>query len=539
MASEETPGNGIALIPDGDGWSVEAPVYLPDQPGELARLARTAARLDANITRFVFNRAQSPNRVELRASVSRATRAGTLLEELKEAGLLDARQDEPEASVSDPDALLTMRVRLADRPGTLAEFAELLARHDANVIFMQYDSDLAVGQVEISMVAPSAQYAQALLTDTTSADYDFHVEYRGSDPDAYEHIIGLSAAEVFFLRLRETLPEDQRGELRKLVASSDQLQRDLVGFRKESARSEASLAVSEVFENVLELAAMSLRKLGPHFSVRSIGPLHITDACAMHVLSLPTGGAHFILDDGEALTMIDTGYGLYYEDWRAWLPRMGLAPEQIRRVMLTHGDADHAGLAGYLEQNMGAEVYGDLGLRRVFDEGNRAAGSDTPLDALNAHFTRLIGAFTRARYPETLRPFTPATGERGGFQVVGRFEVGDVPFEALGSLGGHTPGQVFFLAPEHGMLFSGDYVIDFASLSDHEKGRLSVPRYLMVSTNADSRVFGRELEMLQRLMVGLDADLARPDGKARVFPGHGEPYHVDEAVALGAWEGGG
>ncbi len=523
------------LTPTDQGWSLAAAVYLPDRPGSLAHLARMIGRHDGNITRFAFNRAESPNRVGLRVDILRATAAGSLLEHLKQGELLTARDDATEAPLPDPDALLTVKVRLVDEPGALASFAELLARHGANVIFMQYDSDVAVGQAEMSMAAPSAEEAAALLGEMTDLGYDCHVEYRGSDHDAYRGIIGLSAAEVFFLRLRETLPEAQRGELRRLVESSDQLQHDLIGFRKESARDEESLAASEVFENILELAAMSVRKLGSHFSVRAIGPISITDRCRMHALALPTGGANFILDDGNELTLIDTGYGLYYEDWRAWIGEMGLRPERIRRVMLTHGDADHAGFAGALQTEFGARVFADPAAERVFAEGNRAAGAETPLSALNAHFTRLVSAFTRASYPSEISAFAGGGGDIGGFSVVGRFEVGDVGFEVLESLGGHTPGQVFYLASEHGLLFSGDYVIDFASLSDHDRGRLSVPKYLMMSTNADSETFMREMNMLQRLMLGIEADLTPRGLHARVFPGHGAPYHVDEAATTGAW----
>jgi glyoxylase-like metal-dependent hydrolase (beta-lactamase superfamily II) len=429
-----------------------------------------------------------------------------------------------------------MKVRLVDQPGTLAEFAELLAAHGANVIFMQYDRDRAPGQCEMSMVAPSAEEASALLAEVTESKYDYHVEYRGSDPEAYHAIIGLSAVEVFFLRLRETLPEAAQRELRDLVGQSEQLQRSLVEFRRESARSEASMAAGEVFENVLELATMSLRKLGPHFSLRCTGPLPVSATVTLYALAPPTGGVCYLLDDGDALTAIDTGFGLYYDDWKAWVERLGLPPARVRRVLLTHADADHAGFAGALQEEFGAEVLAHADAERVLREGNRAAGSDSPLMALNEHFTHLVNAFTRARYPRDITPFTPAEGEIGGLRRMTGFSIGDVGFEVLESLGGHTPGQVFYLAPEHGLLFCGDYLIDFRSLSDHDKARLSVPKHLMVSTNVSSRVFAQEMAMLQRLLLELDESLKREDKQTKVFPGHGEPYHVDEAYAIGAWQ---
>lgn len=527
----------ITLTPSDHGWSTELTVFLADRPGSLAHLARTAARHDANITRFVFNRAESPNRVQVTAFVRRATRAAALLEDLRHEGLLAPREEEAVAGVPDPDAILTMKVRLVDRPGTLAAFAELLARHDANVIFMQYDGDVAPGQCQMSMVAPSAADAAALLGEITEANYDFHVEYRGSDPEAYHSIIGLSAVEVFFLRLREGLPDDARRELRRLVESSEQLQRSLIEFRRESAQSEESLAASAVFEDVLELATMSLRKLGPHFTLRSVGPMPVSERVWLVHLTPPTGGSCYLLGatDADDLTLIDAGYGLYYDDWKAWIERLGFDPRRIRRVFLTHADTDHAGFAGALQEEMGAEVLAHPGCPGIWREGNRAAGSDTRLMTLNLHFTQLVTAFTRAHHPATIHPFERTSADLGGFPLLGAFEVADVRFDVLESLGGHTPGCVFFLAPEAGLLFSSDYLIDLRSLSDHDRARLSVPKHLMISTNADSSIFTREMTMLQELMLEVESQLSAEGRKARVLPGHGDAYHVDEAYAIGAW----
>jgi len=61
-------------------------------------------------------------------------------------------------------------------------------------------------------------------------------------------------------------------------------------------------------------------------------------------------------------------------------------------------------------------------------------------------------------------------------------------------------------------------------LSEEEKSLLNIPKYLMRSTNADSRLFREEMEQLKGLCFQLDKEL-RKDGKGlMIFPGHGDYY---------------
>jgi glyoxylase-like metal-dependent hydrolase (beta-lactamase superfamily II) len=117
----------------------------------------------------------------------------------------------------------------------------------------------------------------------------------------------------------------------------------------------------------------------------------------------------------------------------------------------------------------------------------------------------------------------------GGFPVLGEFRVADLNFLVLESLGGHVAGQVFFLAPEQGLLFCGDYLIDVASLSERDKQTLSIPKYLMTSTNSDSRVFSREMHMLRDLMLTLHSQFSPLGKPVRIFSGHGGLYTTDDA----------
>jgi glyoxylase-like metal-dependent hydrolase (beta-lactamase superfamily II)/glycine cleavage system regulatory protein len=539
QAGPQTPEpDGLTLLRDPrGGWRLGAGLRMADRPGELAGLAAFLAGQEANIERFSYNRSENPYVVRMEVRCANASRAGLLADELARQGRLeppDRASLRPEP-ITDPGGLLSIKATLEDRPGTLARLAEVFRQHGASVIHMAYDGDAAPGLAEITMATDSPQQVAALLEDLTTGGWHFHVQWQGADSAAMEAVIGLSAAEQFLFRLRRILPPDRLDRLKALFESSDEMGRALMDFRRQAGADEESMAASGVFANILHLAAASLGRTGERFSMRLAGPIVVTSQVSLYTLACPTGANGFLLRAPEEDILVDSGYGLYWPDARDWLARHGFDPARIRRAFFTHPDADHAGWAASLERDCGTLVHLHPDCAGVFSHGNRAQGTGTRLQALNLSFTRLITRLTELDAPQHIAPFSRSPqdpAETGGFPVLGCFAVGDVDFLVLESLGGHVAGQVFYYAPQGGLLFCGDYLIDVPSLSERDKSILSVPKYLMTSTNADSRVFSREMAMLRGLMRETQARLI-PQGKvARVCSGHGWPYTVDEA----GWE---
>ncbi len=506
---------------------------LADRPGELARLASLMARHDANISRFHFNRSEDPHVAALAADIGAAETVGPLAQALREAGFLaPPPEPETETRVTDPAGLLTIKVSLEDQPGTLANFAALLAERRANVLYLTYDRDALPGVAETTLATDSAELVQALLQDLCAAEIHYHVAWRGED-GAVDRAIGLSEVETFLFKLRALLPPDKAQALDGLFRTSDEMREALLAFRREAGQDEASMAASETLTNILQLAAGSLSRTGAGFAMRLSGPVALTPRVSLYMLACPTGANAYLLRAEDQYLLVDTGYGLYWPDVREWLRAHGFAPERIRRAAITHPDADHAGWARPLQEEFGTTVLMHPDCAAVFAHENRAHGATTRLGPLNRAFTRLINRITDLRPPREIGAFPDrgnAPAERGGFPVLGVIRLADLDIETLESLGGHAAGQVMFYAPEAGALFPGDYLIDFASLSDRVKATMSIPRYLMTSTNSDSAVFGREMALLRELMARTNARLQRlGHGPARVFPGHGEFYAVDEA----------
>jgi glyoxylase-like metal-dependent hydrolase (beta-lactamase superfamily II) len=151
-------------------------------------------------------------------------------------------------------------------------------------------------------------------------------------------------------------------------------------------------------------------------------------------------GCCFLLADGDNSVMIDAGLFGEMIFIRRKLKKLGLAPQSVKAILLTHGHLDHAGNLARLKLWTGAKVFAHPAEQRHID-------GTYPYRGVNRWCGRLEAAGRRLfRYrPATIDEFL-ADGQRlpfwGGLQVV--------------HLPGHTAGHCGFFSERHNLLFSGD-----------------------------------------------------------------------------------
>lgn len=186
-------------------------------------------------------------------------------------------------------------------------------------------------------------------------------------------------------------------------------------------------------------------------------------------LSLPLPGSYmgavnvYLLQDREGFVLVDCGLDTD-ESWRALqaqLARVGLSPHAIRILLVTHAHPDHYGLAARLrdqsdgcillhprEQEYIAQRYLSPGayreklkrwlLRYGFpgDEADRVVGSMEQ---------------GRHRAPALLSDRALAGGEV--------LQIGEYTFQVMWTPG-HTPGHICLYEPDHGLIISGDHILE-------------------------------------------------------------------------------
>lgn len=151
----------------------------------------------------------------------------------------------------------------------------------------------------------------------------------------------------------------------------------------------------------------------------------------------------YMVETEEGLVLIDAGVGPVGDAPLLAVREAGYKLSDVKRILLTHGHADHSGNAAYLREMTGATVMAHAQCARYVSEGD--------LDAI-----ALKGAIAAGLYPADYR-FTPCpvTPLFDGETI----EMGKMRFTAIDTPG-HCSGHMCYLLEHEGKryLFAGDSI---------------------------------------------------------------------------------
>lgn len=218
--------------------------------------------------------------------------------------------------------------------------------------------------------------------------------------------------------------------------------------------------------------------------------------------------AAYLVVTPEGVTVIDAGLAGHWRDLLAELTSMGLTPDDVKGVILTHGDSDHVGFAERLRRDHGVPVYVHA------EDAGRAKGGPKPATAKPS--MRLV----------PLLGFLAYALRKGGMRTTWLTEVVEVhdgeTLDLPGSpqiigLPGHSPGSIAVYVPVVDAVFVGDGLTTRHVLTGKE-GPQPAP---FTDDPAQALVSLRSI-------VGT--------GAAWVLPGHGAPWSSGVEAAVVAVE---
>ena len=209
-----------------------------------------------------------------------------------------------------------------------------------------------------------------------------------------------------------------------------------------------------------------------------------------------------LVRDGDAFTLVDTGWPGDRRDLERGVRSLGLHPAAAVAVLLTHSHIDHSGSARYLHQTYGVPVLTHADeVPLVRGERTEQAGVlDVARRAWRPSVLRWSTAV--ARVGALSHPCVPQARPWKGTDAL------DVPGRPVPvPCAGHTSGHSAYHFPGAGVLATGD-----ALVTGHPLSSLRGPQLLpdLFATDPDRAVASLEA------VADVEADL--------LVPGHGDPW---------------
>jgi hydroxyacylglutathione hydrolase len=206
------------------------------------------------------------------------------------------------------------------------------------------------------------------------------------------------------------------------------------------------------------------------------------------------GGVNcYLVKTGIGFILIDTGFANKRAALEREMEKEGCQPGNLKLIVLTHGDSDHAGNAAYLREKYGAKIAmhpADSGMVERGDMGwNRKAKPDK-ISIVFKIMGSLVMLFSKAGQFDLFK---------ADLAIDEGFDLAEYGFDArVLHIPGHSKGSIGILTAG-GDLFCGDLLYN-------------MPGFFFADDAAD---FNASLEKLSSLDINT------------VYPGHGKPFSME------------
>ncbi len=467
-----------------------------NEPGALHKAAEIAKDYNGNIHRIHYNRKIDPNTVFFEITADESS-YGKIMDKLGEIGYLQ--------TTLKPANYLKFNISLPHSPGALFEFLNCITSAGANIGFLDFDDKSnRHDKLTVALTLDKISSVDALLDNLKSRYLLEIVEY-----DTEGEKLDDTVFYIFFAqKLREIIGNTEDDFLIKLLGDVNHIVQELTRLGEDPKR---------VFESIL-LTGNTLKDTSGDGFYADIQKIDLNQNTQLYCFQPPCGGNIFVINAPEEMVMVDSGYGIYYPDILKLFQHCGIDLKNLKGIYMTHADADHCGAGGFY----GAKSFLHADTLNIIEKANRAYGSNVEECVLEEVYTKLINLFSLFNSPTNWEIFPDQVIKmRGSFQVIYTFKVGDMEFEVLESLGGHLKGQIFLTCWGEGIIFTGDSLINFDSITDDRKKYNLLAKNLMTSVNVDRKIAKIERNALLKIICELNDELQDHNKNCLICSGHG------------------
>jgi hydroxyacylglutathione hydrolase len=222
----------------------------------------------------------------------------------------------------------------------------------------------------------------------------------------------------------------------------------------------------------------------------------VKESMSQEIIIIPMKVPCYLLKSRNSFMLIDTGDASDREKLEIVLNQEGVTLDNLKLILLTHGDFDHGGNAAYLRNKYGVKIGLHPADWGMVEEGNQGWNRKAKSDRVTA-FGKII-IFISSHFAGNFKfdRFTPDVEIEDGSDLSG------YGFDAkILSLPGHSKGSIGILTAD-GDLFCGDLLMNMFKPELH----------FMIDDLAD---LNASLQKLKQMKI------------RTVYPGHGKPFAID------------
>lgn len=219
------------------------------------------------------------------------------------------------------------------------------------------------------------------------------------------------------------------------------------------------------------------------------------------IQTIKAGSNCFLLQAGDGFVLIDSGVAARRAALEKSLARAGCRPGDLKLMVLTHGDSDHADNCAHLQREYGAPVGMHPADVQMVERGDMSLGRKARPDRITAmgRVIGLVGRLMSLLGPPPFDRFSPDLFLEDG-QSLSLYGLD----ATIVHLPGHSKGSIGVLTGD-GNLFCGDLIYNFFR-----------PGMVWIDDLPEANA---SIDRLRALNVGT------------VYPGHGKAFPWSEFAA--------
>ncbi|NLL95470.1 MAG: MBL fold metallo-hydrolase [Thermoplasmatales archaeon] len=465
---------------------------VPDKPGAFMVATKIIMRHGGNITRVSYNKAVDLHTIFIEVTAPEAA-LDAIGDQLSTVGYL--AEALPESRV------VVVNIKIKDEPGGLYPVLKILDKYDVNISYLNSNADNGDYQdFKMGLFMENPDIVKLVLDDVSEL-YPIDVINYVGDESALDNT-------VFYIRLGN--------EIRGMFDLGEE---KAMEFIQESNRilqmlQDRGSDPREVFDGVRNLAKFVARYRKENFFA-DVSHVELTAETTLHVIEPPCGSNTYVLEHGDGLLFVDSGFAVYANEMRVLLNSMFPNFDSRKKTMtVTHADVDHCGLlsvfkdARILLNGRSAE---SLAKQHSMEHDMR---EETGIHLGYSRLSRIITDYVPPD-PSRFEIIGSAPDpENDGFTHVGTIDFGGLELKVYEGPGGHLPGECAIICDEAKIAFTGDILVNLKGLSPERREFVSIAPFLMTNVDVDP-------ELAKRGRAALRGLLASKGGDFLVCGGHG------------------